>query len=123
MIRVAIIEDEPQWQAGIKAILNLLPAYELVGVYPNAKQAKTAFSQTKADVYLMDWKLGEGEDGLAVAAYLVDELGQQPWQILMTTGSPIEQLPSPLPYGYVGKANIARDLVTKILEVAERLKQ
>ena len=92
---IAVVEDEPLWQQGIKALLATLPGVTVTGTYANAQQAKNNITKVNAHLVLMDWKLGEGEDGLAVAAYLLEQ-GFEPWQIVLITGSPQEQLPEGL---------------------------
>jgi DNA-binding NarL/FixJ family response regulator len=117
--RIAIVEDEPLWQQGLQTLLSMDASLELAGVYVNPELALQGLLTDRVDLVLVDWKFPGGADGLTLANILTQN-GYKPYQIIMITGSPEEQLP-PHPYGYVSKPNIANNLLPTITFVCQQL--
>lgn len=112
MINVLLIEDEPMWQQGLKALLQTEPRIRLVGIVDNADDGEIFFEAEKPDVVLVDWKINGPRDGLELAKWLESRMPSE--RIILVTGSPQEQIPAH-PYGYVPKSRIATELLPQIL--------
>lgn len=111
MISVLLVEDEPLWQEGVKALLATDSNLHLAAIVDNADDAETAFVQYSPDIVLIDWKIKGDRDGLDLAAALVSKIPED--KLILVTGSPQEQLPQN-PYGYVPKPQIASKLIDEI---------
>ena len=62
-IRVACVEDDPQFQALLKKILVPERGFELLNVFNNAEQAVASILESRPDVVLLDLKL-PGKTGI-----------------------------------------------------------
>jgi DNA-binding NarL/FixJ family response regulator len=107
-MRVLLVEDEPQWQQGIAALLAL-EGITLVATVDNADEAEIWFDAEPPDSVLIDWKIKGSRDGLALARSL-EAKGFSPRRIVLVTGSPPEQIPAHA-YGYVPKSQISSQLI------------
>jgi DNA-binding NarL/FixJ family response regulator len=53
-IRIALVEDNPQFLAEVKALLSETPLLEVRGSYPSGEAALTGIVQTSPDIALID---------------------------------------------------------------------
>jgi DNA-binding NarL/FixJ family response regulator len=53
-IRIALVEDNPQFLAEVTALLSETPLLEVIGSYPSGEAALTGIVQTPPDVALID---------------------------------------------------------------------
>lgn len=107
-MKILLVEDEPMWQQGIRALVESVPGYTLCSVVDNADDGEIFFAAEHPDVVLVDWKIKGPRDGLEFAAWLAQHI--DPKQIVLVTGSPPDQIP-PHPYGYVPKSCLASNLL------------
>lgn len=114
-IRILLVEDEPQWQAGIRALLMLDSRFELTAVADNFEEAITAFNSSQPDLILLDWKIKGAKDGLAVGEALL-KAGLPSERIILITGSPPGSIPAH-PFLYVPKHRLFEDLIPLIQSV------
>ena len=118
-IRITIVEDEPLWQQGIQALLGFEPSIDLVATFMTSEDALAGIQAKSCDIVLMDWKLPGNLNGIELANELLKR-GYAASQIILITGSPVDQLPENA-YGYVSKPSIASQLIPTILSIAEVL--
>jgi DNA-binding NarL/FixJ family response regulator len=116
-LRILLVEDEPLWQEGIKALISICDGWEVVAVADEYEAALQAFDATQPDVVLLDWKIRGDKDGLKVGESLVDK-GFEPSRIILVTGSHPSLIPD-LPYGYVPKQSIGAQLTDTIRSVTK----
>jgi DNA-binding NarL/FixJ family response regulator len=69
MIRVLVVDDHPVLRAGLEAVLRTEPGFVCVGTAADGHELRAAMGQTRPDVVLLDWRLGD-EDGLALCRTL-----------------------------------------------------
>jgi len=115
LIRILLVEDDPQWQTGIRALLELDPRFELTAVTDCFEDALVAFERTRPEVILLDWKLKGEKDGLAVGQAL-QKAGVPPERIILISGSSPSSIPAH-PYLYVPKQRLFEELVPLIQSV------
>ena len=68
-IRLAIVDDHPFFRQGLRDVLTIDPAIEIVGEYDNGTEALEGLSELRPDVVLMDVNL-PGMNGLHVTQRL-----------------------------------------------------
>ncbi len=56
-IRIAVVEDNPQFRRGLRAILDLTPGLGCVGMYTTGEEALREIPKAAPDVVLMDLNL------------------------------------------------------------------
>ncbi|MCA9798939.1 MAG: response regulator transcription factor [Cyanobacteria bacterium HKST-UBA04] len=117
MTKLLIVEDEPLWQTALSSLIDTRPDLQVVGVVDNAAEAMGLVESQGPDIMLLDWKIKGPVDGLELANTLTEGVHAQyaPWQVIMITGSPREQL-GDIPYGFVPKPAIAQRLLQAIDE-------
>ncbi|MBP1155507.1 MULTISPECIES: response regulator transcription factor [unclassified Paenibacillus] len=71
MIRVVIVEDDPDWLRGLQSYLQKEPDIELVGNASSGEAAVELLEKTEADVVLMDVMMSDSPEGLWTAAEIV----------------------------------------------------
>ena len=63
--RVLVVEDSEDWQELLALMVRKVPALELAGFAPSAREAIALLSQVQPDLLILDWHLRDG-DGHAV---------------------------------------------------------
>jgi len=112
-IKILLIEDEPLWQQGIETLLTTVgDAFQLVGVADCYQQGLALFKDLKPDVVLLDWKLIDEPDGLALGQ-AIEALGFPADRIILVSGSDPTSIP-PHPYHFVPKPDIASLLISTL---------
>ncbi|MED4603259.1 response regulator transcription factor [Paenibacillus validus] len=71
VIRVAIVEDDPDWLVGLKSYLNKEADIEVVGTASSGADAVELLERTEADVVLLDIMMSDSPEGLWAAAEIV----------------------------------------------------
>jgi DNA-binding NarL/FixJ family response regulator len=84
MIRVLVVDDHPVLRAGLEAVLRTEPGFVCVGTAGDGHELRTAMGQTRPDVVLLDWRLGD-EDGLALCRTL--RAGPAPPEVVLYTAT------------------------------------
>jgi DNA-binding NarL/FixJ family response regulator len=114
-IRILLVEDDPQWQAGIRALLMTDTRFELSEIADHFEEAMTAFQTVRPSAVLLDWKIKGDKDGLAVGEAMLDA-GMPPERIILISGSPAGSIPSH-PFLYVPKHRLVEDLIPLLRSV------
>jgi len=107
---VLLVEDEPLWQEGIRALLTDSPHYRLVGVADDYASAVSLFESKKPRLILLDWKIRGEKDGLQVGQYLLHQ-GVQPEHIILISSSSASSIP-PHPFLHIPKNKLSDELVS-----------
>jgi DNA-binding NarL/FixJ family response regulator len=84
MIRVLVVDDHPVLRAGLEAVLRTEPGFVCVGTAADGHELRAARGQTRPDVVLLDWRLGD-EDGLALCRTL--RAGPAPPEVVLYTAT------------------------------------
>ena len=84
MIRVLVVDDHPVLRAGLEAVLRTEPGFVCVGTAADGHELRPAMGQTRPDVVLLDWRLGD-EDGLALCRTL--RAGPAPPEVVLYTAT------------------------------------
>jgi DNA-binding NarL/FixJ family response regulator len=84
MIRVLVVDDHPVLRAGLEAVLRTEPGFVCVGTAADGHELRAAMGQTRPDVVLLDWRLGD-EDGLALCRTL--RAGPAPPEVVLYTAT------------------------------------
>ena len=84
MIRVLVVDDHPVLRAGLEAVLRTEPGFVCVGTAGDGHELRAAMGQTRPDVVLLDWRLGD-EDGLALCRTL--RAGPAPPEVVLYTAT------------------------------------
>jgi DNA-binding NarL/FixJ family response regulator len=84
MIRVLVVDDHPVLRAGLEAVLRTEPGFVCVGTAADGHELWAAMGQTRPDVVLLDWRLGD-EDGLALCRTL--RAGPAPPEVVLYTAT------------------------------------
>ena len=84
MIRVLVVDDHPVLRAGLEAVLRTEPGFVCVGTAADGHELRAALGQTRPDVVLLDWRLGD-EDGLALCRTLRG--GPAPPEVVLYTAT------------------------------------
>jgi DNA-binding NarL/FixJ family response regulator len=71
-IRIALVEDNPQFLAEVNALLSGTPLLEVVGSYPSGEAALTGIAETAPDIALIDIGL-PGLSGVDVVRGLTEQ--------------------------------------------------
>ena len=82
MIRVALVDDQSLFRAGIRMLVDSQPDLEVVAEASDGREAVEAVRQSRPDVVLMDIRM-PGMDGLAATAELLTD--PEPPRIVMLT--------------------------------------
>jgi DNA-binding NarL/FixJ family response regulator len=82
MIRVALVDDQALFRAGIRMLVDSQPDLEVVAEAADGREAVDAVRQTRPDVVLMDIRMPV-MDGLAATAELLTD--PEPPRIVMLT--------------------------------------
>jgi DNA-binding NarL/FixJ family response regulator len=83
-IRVVLVDDHPVVRSGLRAVLALEPAVDVIGEAASGEEAVALCDELHPDVVLCDLRLGEGLDGVATTAAL-RALQPAPAVIILTT--------------------------------------
>lgn len=84
MIRVAIVDDQALFRAGIGMLLSSQNDLEFVGEAGDGSEALAMVRETAPDVVLMDIRM-PGMDGVSATAQLLTELPDPPRVVVLTT--------------------------------------
>lgn len=114
-VRILLIEDEPNWQLGIGALLATDPRLELSGIADNYKDAIEAYRQKQPQAVLLDWQIKGNPDGLAVGQTLL-EMGLPPERIVLISGANPGSIPEH-PFLYVPKSRLHDELLPLLAAV------
>jgi DNA-binding NarL/FixJ family response regulator len=114
-IRVLLVEDEPQWQEGIRALLLSDPRFRLVAVSEDFETAINAFRETDPQVVLLDWKIRGDQDGLAVGNRLLQQ-GVPAEHIILISSSQASVIPQH-PFLHVPKNRLSEELLPLLASV------
>jgi DNA-binding NarL/FixJ family response regulator len=117
-VRILLVEDEPMWQEGIRALLSTVPGLELVAVAEDYDQALQAFQSQKPNLVLLDWNLKGDRTGLDVGRALEEFHGFSASRIVLVSGNDPSVIP-PHAYSAVPKHQIAIKLVDMIQRVTK----
>lgn len=82
-IRVALVDDQPLFSAGLKMILRSQPDLEVVGEATDGKQAVELAAQVEPDVMLMDIRMPV-MDGISATRSITEETGRTKVIVLTT---------------------------------------
>ena len=83
MIRVALVDDQALFRAGIRMLVDSQPDLEVVAEAADGREAVDAVRQTRPDVVLMDIRMPV-MDGLAATAELLTD-AEPPRIVMLTT--------------------------------------
>jgi DNA-binding NarL/FixJ family response regulator len=108
-IRVLVVEDEPLWQQGIRALLESHDQYRLVGIADDYASAISLFESQKPQLILLDWKLRGERDGLAVGEWFLQQ-GIRPEQVVLISSSSPSSIP-PHPFFHLPKSRLSEELL------------
>ena len=84
MIRVALVDDQPLFRAGIAMVVDSQPDLQVVGQASDGEQVPDLVDETRPDVILMDVRMAR-VDGVTATRHLVAELGQEAPKVLVLT--------------------------------------
>lgn len=114
-IPILLVEDDPQWQAAIQALLASDSRFQVAATADHYEAALAAFYETHPEIILLDWKIKGDQDGLAIGAAL-QQAGVPPERMILISGSSASSIPAH-PYLYVPKSRLANELVPLIASV------
>ncbi|MDP5228032.1 MULTISPECIES: response regulator transcription factor [Arthrobacter] len=83
-IRVALVDDQPLFSAGLKMILRSQPDLELVGEAVDGEAALSMAAEFRPDVVLMDIRMPK-LDGITATRRMLSGDGPHPQVIVLTT--------------------------------------
>ncbi len=83
-IRVALVDDQPLFRAGIAMVLGSQPDLEVVGQAGDGSEVTDLVARTGPDVVLMDVRMPV-VDGVAATRALLDALGAEAPRVLVLT--------------------------------------
>ncbi|MCQ4206319.1 MULTISPECIES: response regulator [Streptomyces] len=84
MIRLLLADDHPVVRAGLRAVLDAEPDFEIAAEAPTAERAVALAGSERVDVVLMDLQFGAGMHG-AQATALIAALPDGPRVLVLTT--------------------------------------
>jgi DNA-binding NarL/FixJ family response regulator len=119
-IRILMVDDHSLFRESLSRLLEANPQFRIVGQCATVEEALSAFSQTKTDVVLLDYDLGE-QSGFG----LVTELKQRQAEarvLMVTAGMPDELTLQVMECGASGvflKHSSSDQLVTAIQQIAK----
>ncbi len=64
MIKLAIVDDNPDFRIAFEKIIKETEGFEIIGSYSNSQEAIVLIPLIKPDIVLMDIHLGYGESGI-----------------------------------------------------------
>lgn len=91
-IRLLLADDHPVVRAGLRAVLEGEPDFEVVGEAPTAQRAVELAAGTEVDVVLMDLQFGGGMGGSEATALITARPGAPRVLILTTYDSDVDIL-------------------------------
>jgi DNA-binding NarL/FixJ family response regulator len=83
-VRVALVDDEAMFRAGISMVVDSQPDLEVVGEAGDGLEALRVVGESSPDVVVMDIQM-PGTDGVAATRHLVDRFGDACPRILVLT--------------------------------------
>ncbi|HCA85205.1 MAG TPA: DNA-binding response regulator [Streptomyces sp.] len=83
-VRLLLADDHPVVRAGLRALLETEPGFEVVAEAPTAERAVELAAELEADVVLMDLQFGEGMHGAQATAAIAARPGA-PRVLVLTT--------------------------------------
>lgn len=114
-VRVLLVEDEPNWQAGISALLATNPRFELVAVADHYESALLAYQDERPEVVLLDWQILGKKDGLEFGCFLTSE-NFPPERVVLISGANPGDIPKH-PFLYVPKKQLSEDLLPLLISI------
>lgn len=84
MVRVALVDDQPMFRAGIAMVLDSQPDLEVVGQAEDGDQVLALVERTQPDVVVMDVRMTR-VDGVTATRLLHDRLGEAAPRVLVLT--------------------------------------
>jgi two-component system nitrate/nitrite response regulator NarL len=88
-IRILMVDDHSLFRESLSRLLEAKPQFRVVGQCATVEEALSAFSQTTADVVLLDFDLGE-QSGFGLVAELMQRQAQA--RVLMVTAGMSDEL-------------------------------
>jgi two-component system nitrate/nitrite response regulator NarL len=88
-IRILMVDDHSLFRESLSRLLEAKPQFRVVGQCATVEEALSAFSQTTADVVLLDFDLGE-QSGFGLVAELKQRQAQA--RVLMVTAGMSDEL-------------------------------
>lgn len=89
-IRVALVDDQSQFRAGITMVIDSQPDLECVGQAEDGSGVLALVRQTHPDVVLMDVRMPQ-IDGVTATRTLIEELGEEAPKVLVLTTFDLDQ--------------------------------
>lgn len=83
-VRIVLVDDHPVVCAGVRALVDGQPDFEVVGEAEDATSAESVVIEQRPDVVLMDLNLGDGPGGAQVTSVL-RALAEPPEVLVLTT--------------------------------------
>lgn len=141
VIKVLIVEDDPDWARGLRAYLESQPDIAVAALASTPEDARREAALHMPDVVLMDIMLAESPAGIELTAELAASLGMR---VIMLTSledkesvfdafragaidyqvkSSFERLPEAVRSAYRGRAPISADVAEQLREEFRRLKR
>lgn len=121
LIKIFLVDDHRLFRAGLRALIEQMPHFKVVGEASTAAQAFTLVSSTRPDVVVMDIHLPDG-NGIAVSRHLLKE--NPDIRILALSSDPSAALVHEAMLagigGYLLKENTTDELVRAIQAVLAR---
>ncbi len=109
LIPVLIVEDDPHWQVGIRALLEQTHRFQAVSTVDHYEEALEAFMQHQPQLVLLDWQIVGEKDGLDIGHKLL-QLGMSSHQIVLISAANPQSIPSH-PFLYIPKNQISDQLL------------
>jgi DNA-binding NarL/FixJ family response regulator len=83
-VRVALVEDQAMFRAGIAMVLDSQPDLEVVGQAADGDEVAELVTQSRPDVVVMDVRMAR-IDGVTATRRLVDDMGDSAPRVLVLT--------------------------------------
>lgn len=120
-IRVALVDDQSLFRAGITMVIDSQPDLECVGQAEDGSEVLALVRQTHPDVVLMDVRMPQ-VDGVTATRTLIEELGEAAPKVLVLTTFDLDQAAADAigagASGFVLKESQAEFLLAAIRAVA-----
>ena len=94
MIRVALVDDQAMFRAGIAMVVESQPDLEVVGQAEDGDEVLPLVAETHPDVVVMDVRMSR-VDGVTATRLLRDSLGDEAPRVLVLTTCLLYTSPSP----------------------------
>lgn len=125
MLKILLVEDDPNWQQAISQLLSLEPGYRLVGVADNYDDALILAELHQPDMVLLDWQIkpdknGAIKDGIATGHALMEKK-LSPERFVVISGSPAADIPEH-PFLFVPKSRLATELLGTLNGIGDHVK-